>query len=128
MPSASIAGRVAAVAYVCWSIAVLAQAGTVFKLATELPEPMGIVIGRVAQLAWILGGAALLVAWAALSRLRLGTPDGFWICLVTSALIEVGQATLIALPGYERGPAIYAEFGVWLVAIGSSARSLRISA
>ncbi len=112
--------RFATLAWLAWAGLVAHEALATAQVASELPEPMGIVIGRLGQLAFVSIVAALAVAWAAAFRVRRGEPAGYWLCLCVSAPLEAAHVALVAVPGYVPLLLARVEPAVWLAAIGAS--------
>lgn len=112
--------RLATLAWIAWSALVVYGALATAQIASELPEPMGVIIGRLGQLAFISIVAAAAVAWFAWTRVRDGQRSGYWWCLCVSSPLEAAHLVLVLLPGYTVLLPARLEPAFWLAAVGAA--------
>jgi hypothetical protein len=105
--------RLGACCYIAWGSLQLLWASAALDLASEIPEVMGDIRGRVAQsgwdLAWTGAFAIVVAAWLNWRNVALG----YWLNLIVVTLTTIGFAVTLVLPGYvfafeaATGPALW---------------------
>jgi hypothetical protein len=108
----NIAAKIGGALYVVWGALHLVAAWGIHVLAVSLPP--GISYGRMEQASWNLAVFALLAMALGVSLNWRNDKAGYWINLVTVAVVDLGFVLLIVIPGYVpvsvaalAGPIVY---------------------